>query len=469
MSNYEFDRDIYKFLAQWKEDCARRKIALEVRGARQIGKTHSIQKFINENFRKVYELNMFVDDERAHVEEVRQNRSRPRDPLGIVSALFPDFEDASDAVLFFDEVQESSFLYNLIRPINRELKCQLILSGSFLGHTLNRNFVTPTGDIMTKNMYSLSFPEFLGAVGERSLYEQADLLGGSDSGVYERLKKAFLMYLQIGGHPKVVEEVLDKKDIDFVRGEIEKLINTFYNESKRYFDDILDITRLRTLMVAMANLLLRDKRGSLNVSYELEKIMNNSTRQSILKSLSWFYESGIIEPCDRVNDCDWSNITPTCRYYFSDIGVANYFYRQVPLQTENIYGELCESFAYSCLRDMGGPIQKTPHFATHGDDELDYMFSVRSGGKIVSVGIEVKGGKSAGNSAMRLLEKGKINYLVNAKLDTRGGRTGNIFTIPLTLLGRFNIFDYIPDDDEIERQRTQEFLTNGEFNYKPQF
>ena len=59
---------------------------------------------------------------------------------------------------------------------------------------------------------------------------------------------------------------------------------------------------------------------------------------------------------------------------------------------------------------------------------------------------------------MKLLKSGKISYLINAKVATHGGIRDNIYSVPLPLLGRFNIFDYIPDDNSLSCGKDQDFV-----------
>jgi len=442
----DFNRDVYAAMHAWKDCCATNKVALVVNGARQIGKTHCINKYTKEHFDKVYYADFFRKDFRDKAESIP---GRQLTTLQIVETLFPDFEDREGSVIVLDEIQEYADMYNMIRPINRDMSCHLIVSGSFLGRTLNRGFITPTGDTRTIRMYGLSFPEFLGGLGIRELYDNADLFGGSDVSVYEQLRKAFDLYCFIGGYPKVVEQFLFTQNKELAESLLEELVSVVCEETSRYFGEIQDVAKLNRLLNGVANLLVREKRGDLKLTSELGRIVEGTNKRSITNALHWFWKSGILEPCGRVNDCDPSMITPESLFYFADLGIANHLYEQLPVQESNVYGAICENFAYACIRDMKGVIPKEPCFGTYGPGELDYLFFVKSGGKVIPIGVEVKGGKDAGNTARELLKNGKIAYLINAKVDTKGGYHENTFTIPLPLLGKFNIFNYIPKDDVI--------------------
>jgi len=461
----EFNRDVYTTMQDWKKSCESYKVALVIEGARQVGKTHCIKKFTEANFDNVYYIDLFERDSRKKAESLVDKTLNTQQ---IIKELFPNFQDGKNNVIIFDEVQELDYIYNLIRPINRGMDCQLIVSGSFLGRILNKGFITPAGDTMHIRMYGLSFPEFLDALGMRKLYDDADLFGGSDPSIYERLRNAFSLYSHIGGYPKVVERFLLTQDPKLVDTIFKQIIHSICEETGRYFGEIQDIAKLNRLLDGVASFLVKEKRSSFKFTSELGRIVQDTNKKSIVNTLHWFWKSGILEPCSRINDCDPNCVIPESLFYFSDIGIANYLYRQSAVHESNIHGVICESFAYSCVRNMDRTTPKEPSFATYGAGELDYLFFVKSDNKIVPVGIEVKGGKSVGNTATKLLKDNKISYLINAKLDTKGGRHANVFTVPLTLLGKFNIFDYIPDDDTISHAKDikllEEFLNLPQFN-----
>jgi predicted AAA+ superfamily ATPase len=447
----EFNRDVYKAMQRWKDSCATGKVALVLNGARQVGKTHCVKTFTKEIFSKVYYADLFQEHYRKIIEFIEGKSLNTQE---ILKLMFPDFSDGKDVVVVFDEIQESALIYNLIRPINREMDCHLIVSGSFLGRILNKGFRTPAGDTLHVKMYGLSFPEFLGAFNVRELYDSADLFGGSSSEVYKELREYFELYCKIGGYPKVVEKYISTQSITVVNEMFEQLVLSICDETARYFGEIQDSAKLYRLLEGVAAILVKGKRKSFNFSSELGNIVQGTNKQNIVNALHWFWKSGILEPCGRVNDCDPDSVIAESLFYFSDIGVGNYLYRWALVADTNVYGVLCENFAYACIRDMQDILPKEPCYATYRTGELDYMFFVRSDGKLVPVGVEVKGGKSAGNTASKLLKSNKISYLVNAKVDTQGGCHENVFTLPLMLLGKFSIFDHIPNDKLIVGERT---------------
>ena len=76
-----------------------------------------------------------------------------------------------------------------------------------------------------------------------------------------------------------------------------------------------------------------------------------------------------------------------------------------------------------------------PAFATYKGGEIDYVVQTIRGHRRYLV--EVKSGKGRAATALKALEAGKADYLLYLKGNTKGGREGKIFTLPLYMLERF--------------------------------
>ena len=160
--------------------------------------------------------------------------------------------DGKETVVVIDEIQESSRVYSLIRQFAREFQCHFIVTGSYLGKTVEQGYFLPAGDTEELRMDTLSFPEFLGAVGARELYESIDLYGGDRHDHYDILKKWYQIYCTIGGYPAVIKRYLETGDMKACEAELYQVIRIFIEESIRYFDNILDMNLFDQLFPAIA-------------------------------------------------------------------------------------------------------------------------------------------------------------------------------------------------------------------------
>ena len=166
---------------------------------------------------------------------------RPEHPLHDAFHLYePDFQDTDDTVIIIDEIQESAEIYNRIREFTRQFQCHFIVTESYLDRVYEPEFRFSSGDVTKLTIYTLSFEEFLEAY-DAEIYEKYMQITGEvqEAPLYDKLKAIYDIYCQVGGYPKVVQTYLESKDIQKAQGELVKIIDTFTNESIRYFTDIL--------------------------------------------------------------------------------------------------------------------------------------------------------------------------------------------------------------------------------------
>ena len=276
----------------------------------------------------------------------------PRPEYQILKEAFrlynQDFADGADTVIVIDEIQESARVYNQIRTLAREFDSYVIVTGSYLGKALQKEFFLPAGDTDKLQMGTLSFEEFVSALGDGELYRTAEPYGGSEPSVYEKLKEYFDIYQKIGGYPAVVTHYVEHHDIRKCEEMIGRLMDIFTNESTRYFTDIMDVDIFPKLFQAIAILMLREKQGVRELGTELSKIIyqeesGRTTKKMVNHAISWLAQSHIIGYASKSTDCDYLQIKENCRYYFLDLGIAYYFLKTTGAAPEQVKGLLAEN------------------------------------------------------------------------------------------------------------------------------
>ena len=442
----ELRRNIYLKLLEWKKQNTGH--VLELKGARQVGKTYILKKFGKENFKNMIYINMAEKSGKDFMRcyemanEWEPGKPRPESPLHESLKLYNQtFTDDGDTVVIIDEIQESAEIYNQIRPLAREFNAYVIVTGSYLGRTVQSEFFLPAGDIDHMVMETLTFDEFLDVFGERELYESIDLYGGGKNEDYEKLKRYYEIYQKIGGYPAVVVSYAEEKNLEKCYGLIRSLMEIFANESKRYFTDIIDVNMFPKLFNAIALLLIQEKQGVRDLTEELSKIAyqeesGRMTKKMINHAISWLQESHIIGYASKAIDCDYKQIKDNSCYYFLDMGVAHYFLSRTGAPFDVIKGVLAENFVYLALRrrientsEIAGIV---PWFATYEKTKGELDFYVRSLIDYKNYGIEVKSVDGEAKTARRLLKDGKLDYVYILKSDTKGGiAEEKVYTVPL--------------------------------------
>ena len=447
----ELRRNIYKKLLAWKKENTGR--VLELQGARQVGKTYILKKFGKENFSKMVYINMAETTGKQFLQcvsiamEWEPGKPMEETPIRKALELYDEtFKDNKDTVVIIDEIQESAEIYNQIRTLAREFQAYVIVTGSYLGRTIEPDFFLPAGDMDHMVMESMTFDEFLDVFDERELYEKIDLYGKGRTEDYKKLMEYYEIYQKIGGYPAVVACYAEYRDLNKCMGLISDLINVFSDESKRYFEDIIDINMFQKLFNAIALLMMQEKQGIRDLTAELSKIAyqeesGRTTKKMINHAISWLQESHIIGYASKAVDCDYKQIKDNSRYYFLDLGIAYYFLSRTGAPYDVIKGLLAENFVYLVLRrrienthEIAGLV---PWFASYEKIKGELDFYVRSLVDYKNYGIEVKSTDASAKTARKLLEDGKLDYLYLLKGETMGGiADGRIFTVPLCLADR---------------------------------
>ena len=448
LNTVELKRDIYKRLLEWKRENTHK--VLELEGARQVGKTFILDKFAKENYKVQIYVNMAQTSGQEFLACLEQatawqpGMKRKERPIHEALSLFHgEFEDNKDTIVVIDEIQESSKVYSMIRQFAREFECDFIVTGSYLGKTREKDFFLSAGDVDSLTMTSLTFAEFLEAAGKRELYETIDLYGASDHAQYDELKHWFDVYLHIGGYPEVVKAYLETGNLEQCADIIESLIRIFVKESGRYFESPLETATFEKVFSSIATMMLKEKKGTKDLITDLTSIIFKEESGRIAKktvnyAISWLYLSHQLGYCSKSVNCDNLNIVENCRYYFMDLGIANYFLSLTGSMQETIDGCLCENFVYLMLlerirkREIAGQV---PWFGTDEESSGELDFYVRSRLNHKNYGLEVKRGNEIAVTANKLLDKGRLDFVYSLK-NTYGGINESKRAVPLYLAGR---------------------------------
>ena len=444
-------RNAYDQLLKWKERSNH--ATLEVSGARQVGKTYIVNKFADEQYKKKIYINLLDFSGELFLEKYEDLKNEIRNGLAcdnpvyeLIRRVRPDFEDTADTIVIIDEIQESAAIYNRIGECTRQLKSDFIMTGSYLGRILNREFKYSAGDLDSLEIHTLDFREFLMALNKEDLYQELDLYGESSEEIYRHLANLYKIYTKIGGYPAVILRYMESGSVEEANTELLKIIKLFTNESKRYFDDILDDEVYDNIFSSVARVLVKEKKGFDEDSFseELQNIVvkdysSNISKASVNRAIDWLYSSGIIGFAGKIKDCNILDFKPKSRCYFMDVGLTSYFLTHIGCSESDVSGIVNENFVFLDLKRRIVPPSEialeTPAFATLGNGEVDFFAKSLKSQKTYA--IEVKSGKNPSKTIKDILERKKADCVILAKGNTHGGIKDNIFTIPVYGIGKF--------------------------------
>ena len=434
------DRDIQKSLYKWKEK--RNNLVLYLTGARQTGKTTELLKFAYKNYEQIIYINLANEEALNNFENIVLSNSIQ---FGMINycrrSLLEEFSDDKHTIIIIDEIQESYKVYNSIRSLQSELNCDIAVTGSYLGKTLNSKYFKPAGNMYELEMLPLSFTEFCRAFHmEEELYS-IDLYGNSEKDKYVKLTELYRVYRQIGGYPAVVDNYMKTKDIDDCFEIIKTIVDRFNEESASYFTDHKCSVIFQNVYKAAFLSIAKEKKGTSStdikditefVKYDTKE---HVSRSEINKAISWLKYSKIIGSCDLYNQGDVTDLLSERRFYFMDCGIANYIAHTTPMKNSDIEGVMTENFAYSELYRLyktnlvKGDI---PCCSVYKQFELDFMVVDHND---IRYGIEVKTSNSNDPKSLNMFLKEKLIDKAYIAGITRSGVRENIRAIPIYTIG----------------------------------
>lgn len=224
-------RTIDQKLIDWIDDPRRKPLLL--RGARQVGKTHSVRQ-LGKQFKHFIEINF---ESRPDLGLIFEKDLQPDRIVRELAMILDRPIIPGSTLLFFDEIQAAPNAFTALRYFYEELpQLHVIAAGSLLDFTIAEVGV-PVGRVSSCYIYPLSFLEFLTALGYDLAVEDlmrhtiADLYSEP---VHEQLLSLVGEYLAIGGMPEAVQAWVEKKDFGIcsvIHGEI---IDSYRQDFNKY-------------------------------------------------------------------------------------------------------------------------------------------------------------------------------------------------------------------------------------------
>ncbi|MCK9500127.1 MAG: ATP-binding protein [Bacteroidales bacterium] len=205
-------RKIEKYLAEWKTSLYRK--PLIIRGARQVGKTYTIEKFAKENFKHFLKINL-EQDRNLHLVFESFNTQQIINEL---TALYQVPIIDGETLLFIDEIQVSPKAIASLRYFYEQNPgLHVISAGSLLDIALNEmQYSMPVGRVDFAFMYPMTFSEFLTAIKENGLVKAIDDFAANKTigiAIHKRILKLLRLYFFIGGMPEAVAHYVNEKDL----------------------------------------------------------------------------------------------------------------------------------------------------------------------------------------------------------------------------------------------------------------
>ena len=411
------ERKIDKFLSDWKKNNDRK--PLIVKGPRQIGKTESIKRFAQNNYKSVIEIN-FVTSEKYKM--ITSDGYDTDSIIKNISLIDPSNKFIpNETVIFFDEIQEFPDIATSLKFFNIDGRFDVICSGSLLGINYKRIESNSVGYKTDYNMYSLDFEEFLWAKGYNDDVINEMLKTMLELKPFSELQHAifsslFLDYCVLGGMPAVVKEYIKNKTFEGTL-EIQRQLIADYQEDIRKYAVGLDQTRITNVFNSIPVQLAKE-----NKKFQLSKIEKGARFKDYRGCIEWLQDAGMIHMCYCLNNPELplkGNYDPDkFKIYFCDTGLFVALLddeAQEDLRANknlSVYkGALYESIVGEALVKSGYGL----YYYKKDNGTLEQDFFVRTSNSLIP--LEVKSTNNRSKSLSALVSNEKYSDIEFKKID----------------------------------------------------
>ena len=285
-------RKIDEFLVQWKNNKDR--LPLIVKGARQIGKTESINHFAKKYYSNIVYINFVLEPKYKTILSDGYDADSIVKNITLLDTKKKFIKD--DTLLIFDEIQEYPDIATSLKSFKVDGKYDVICSGSLLGIHYQKIHSNSVGYKTDYEMYSMDFEEFLWAKGYDDT-QIADLLkhmilqkpfGQTQFEVY---KKLFLDYCILGGMPAVVRQYIETNSFSNTL-EIQNQIRLDYEEDIRKYAQGLEQTKKASVYRNIPVQLAKE-----NKKFQYNKLGKNARSREYTGCIDWLKDAGVISIC----------------------------------------------------------------------------------------------------------------------------------------------------------------------------
>ena len=425
-------RKIDKFLSDWKKNNDRK--PLIVKGPRQIGKTESIKRFAQNNYKSVIEIN-FVTSEKYKM--ITSDGYDTDSIIKNISLIDPSNKFIpNETVIFFDEIQDFPDIATSLKFFNIDGRFDVICSGSLLGINYKRIEINSVGYKTDYNMYSLDFEEFLWAKGynddviNEMLKTMLELKPFSEL-QHTIFSSLFLDYCVLGGMPAVVKEYIKNKTFEGTL-EIQRQLIADYQEDIRKYAVGLDQTRITNVFNSIPVQLAKE-----NKKFQLSKIEKGARFKDYRGCIEWLQDAGMIHMCYCLNNPELplkGNYDPDkFKIYFCDTGLFVALLddeAQEDLRANknlSVYkGALYESIVGEALVKSGYGL----YYYKKDNGTLEQDFFVRTSNSLIPLEVKSNNNRSKSLSALVSNEKySDIEYGIKLCAGNIGF-SNDIYTFP---------------------------------------
>lgn len=386
-------RKIEQTLLEWKR--TKGKQGLLITGARQVGKTCSIEAFAAQQYKNALKID-FV--EQPHAIDLITGASSIDDLIVRITSLSPRPLPEGKTLLFFDEVQRCGDAITWMRYLSNDDRFDVVYSGSMLGVEAYDYRSLPVGTIDIAEMFPLDFQEFCWAHGvDDALWAIVEECFAQRKPVpdflHEKYRDLFALYVLVGGMPEAVQAFIDTNDTQTMRARQKSILATYRHDIARYVKDLEHAQRIKTIFKAIPAQLNKENRRFIVTGIDKKKRFDD-----MAPDFDWLENAGVAIPVNRATEATFPLGLSVERSYFKlylcDVGLlfstfASAEVQAILLNASGInFGSAYENAVAQELRAHGHA--DLAYFSTKGIGEVDFL--IEDAHQPTVMPVEVKSG-----------------------------------------------------------------------------
>ncbi len=379
---------------------------LLLRGARQVGKTFTVETFGQTYFTNTLTINF--ERQREYLACFADSLD-PKNILTAIKLISRESIIPGKTLLFLDEIQECPRAIMSLRYFKEMMpELHVIGAGSLLEFALNQTgFRMPVGRVQSLYLKPLSFREFLGALGYQELdnyLSTTELNTKINPAIEQHLHTLLHQYFSIGGMPAIVKCFMETQDWRQCQILQSSLLSTYRDDFSKY---------AKTSQHKYLQRLLEQAPSMCGQHFRYSKVDPDMQSRELKSALEALQYAGIIYKVHQTNAAglplNAQLKEKKFKLLFLDIGLvkASQMLDVELLQQKDLLlinrGMLAEQFVGQELLAYMDPYLPQPLYYWErekkgSEAEVDYVMNIND--KIIP--IEVKAGKTGSLRSLQL-------------------------------------------------------------------
>ena len=283
------ERKIDKFLEKWQFDVNRK--PLVVYGSKQVGKTYTVLKFGENNYRNTVYFDAY--DNKLLSEELHKQNTID----GIIS-VFGDLSKQeilkNDTLVVIDNVNDVEIV-NTIKTLGKFKNEYHVIIITSLKDNLSK---FKGVELQFKSMLPMDFEEYLVALGKEELIEfiRNSFKNNTKMPFHKVAMDYFNQYVLTGGMPESIELSIRENNVLLINSVFDKIIDSYKKEMSLQ-ENLIDITRSNEVYNSISEQLSKS-----NKKFQYGLIKDGGRSKEYDNALTFLHNNGFIYKCYKLQD-----------------------------------------------------------------------------------------------------------------------------------------------------------------------